>query len=129
MNESGEENAWIRKINGKPFEPGNKAAINRGPNKISTKVKESIVNFLEKNVDAIQDSFDELKPIEKLQFIANILPYALPKLSSVQSENNTKLSGGINIRWTEPGNRLLNPSDKSSNGELPSLQSGLQDNL
>jgi hypothetical protein len=64
----------------------------------SAKVKEAIFDFLEKNVDNIQESFDKLKPIEKLQFVANILPYALPKLSSIQSENNTKLSGGINIR-------------------------------
>jgi hypothetical protein len=92
----------------------------------SAKVKEAIFDFLEKNVDNIQESFDKLKPIEKLQFVANILPYALPKLSSIQSENNTKLSGGINIRWSEP--RLLDSGDKGSNGELPSIQEGLPDN-
>ena len=48
------------------FQPGNKAATQRGPNKVSAKVRESIVNFLENNVDAIQESFDELKPKEKL---------------------------------------------------------------
>lgn len=110
------------------FVPGNKASSNRGPNKISSKVKASLMGFLEGNIDAVQESFDKLKPIEKLQFIANILPYVLPKLSSTQSENNTKLSGGISIRWTEP-NRVLNSPDKGSNGELPSIQGGVPDNL
>ena len=69
---------------GKPFQPGNKAAANRGPNKISTKVRESIVKFLEDNVDEIQASFDELKPVQKLEFISSILSYAAPKLSATQ---------------------------------------------
>lgn len=115
-----------RKLNGRLFEPGNKAAAGRGPNKVSTKVKESLVAFLEANIDKVQESFDKLKPLEKLQFVANILPYVVPKMSSIQSENNTKLSGGINIRWSEPG--LLHTGDKGSNGELPSVQEGLQDN-
>lgn len=93
----------------------------------SAKVKEAIFDFLERNVDNIQESFDKLKPIEKLQFVANILPYALPKLSSIQSENNTKLSGGINIRWSEP--KLLDPTDQSSNGKLPGIQERVSDNL
>lgn len=95
------------------FQPGNKAAANRGPNRVSTKVKESIVNFLENNVDAIQESFDTLKAREKLQFIAEILPYATPKLSSVQSDNQTNVSGGITISWEEP--KLSDPDDKGSN--------------
>lgn len=92
----------------------------------SVKVKQCIFDFLERNVESIQESYDALKPIEKLQFIANILPYALPKLSSIQSENNTKLSGGINIRWSEPG--IRHTLNKGSNGELLGLQSGLPDN-
>lgn len=121
------ENGNIKSL--KPFQPGQSGNLHRGPNKVSSKVKESLLGFLEGNIDAVQESFDKLKPLEKLQFIANILPYVLPKLSSTQSENNTKLSGGINIRWTEPNNRLLNPPDKGSNGELPGIQGGIQDNL
>jgi hypothetical protein len=64
------------------FEPGNTAAANRGPNKVSSKVKESIVQFMEDNVDSIQESFDTLKPRERLQFIADLLPYVSPKLQA-----------------------------------------------
>lgn len=105
--EQSEEYGKERNKDGK-FTAGNKAASNRGGNKVSTKVKESIVNFLENNVDAIQESFDKLKPREKLEFISGILPYAAPKLSSVQVDQNTNLSGGIAITWEDP---IQDPKD------------------
>lgn len=87
------------------------------------KIKKLILNFLELNAADIQESFDKLKPIEKLQFIANILPYAVPKMS--QSTNETHLNGGINISWSEPA--IHNPDDKGSNGVVQSVQGGLPD--
>lgn len=96
------------------FKPGNKAAANRGPNKVSTKVRESIVNFLEDNVDAIQDSFDKLKPKEKLEFISGILQYAAPKLSSMQVE--AEHSGGITIKFEDPSDYTYPSKDKGDNG-------------
>lgn len=54
--------------------------------KVSVKVREAIFHFLEANIDAIQEDFDKLKPRERLQFVADILPYAAPKLSSIQTE-------------------------------------------
>lgn len=120
-----ETNGVERNVNG-TFTAGNKAAAGRGSTKISGKVRESLMNFLELNIDAVQESFDKLKPLEKLQFVANILPYVVPKMSSIQSENNHRLSGGINIRWSEPG--VHNPLNKGSNGELLGIQSRLQNN-
>lgn len=108
------------------FKKGNKASVGRGPNRVSMKVKESIVGFLEANVDKIQSSFDKLKDREKLQFIAEILPYATPKLSAVQTDANVNHSGGITITWEEPP--VQHSSDQGSIGELPSLQGGLPDN-
>ena len=118
------ENGNIKTL--KPFQPGVSGNPNRGPSKISTKVKESLVKFLEDNIDAVQESFDKLKPLEKLQFVANILPYVVPKLSAIESEANVKHSGGINIRWSEPG--LQHTNDKGSNGVIQSIQGGVQDN-
>lgn len=117
---SAEENGRYRGL--VPFKPGQSGNPNRGPNKVSTKVRESLIKFLEDNIDAVQESFDKLKPLEKLQFVANILPYVVPKLSSIESEANIKHSGGINIRWSEPG--LLDSRNKGSNGELQGLQNG-----
>ena len=118
------ENGNIKTL--KPFQPGVSGNPNRGPSKVSTKVKEALVKFLEDNIDAVQESFDKLKPLEKLQFVANILPYVVPKLSAIESEANVKHSGGINIRWSEPG--LQHTDDKGSNGELQGIQGGLSDN-
>ena len=102
----------------KLFEPGNQEGRKRGPNKISSKVKEAIVNFLEDNTDKIQESFDELKPIDKLNFMAAILPYAVPKLSSVETE--TEHTGGITIRFEEPAEykRVYPSQDQGSVGDL-----------
>lgn len=106
-----ETNGDYRDEKGK-FAPGNPGKPKGAASNASAKVKEAIVNFLENNVDKIQDSFDKLKDREKLQFIADILPYATPKLSSIQSENDTTLSGGINISWQDP--ELPDPEDKGS---------------
>ena len=84
-----EEYGLERNEKGK-FLPGNKVASQRGPNKFSLKVKNAIVNFLENNIDAIQEDFDSLKPRERLQFMVYILQYAAPKLSSIQSEVESK---------------------------------------
>lgn len=124
-----EENGHDRNSKGM-FLPGNKASVNRGPNKISSKVKDSLVKFLEDNIDKVQESFDELKPLEKLQFVANILPYVVPKLSSTQSETNTKLSGGIAIRWINPRDHAsLRPARYEGNEREPlGLRGGIQNN-
>lgn len=93
---------------GNPGRP--KGAIDRA----SVKVKQAVVDFLERNTENIQESFDKLKPAEKLRFISDILSYATPKLSSIQSENETNLSGGITISWQEPP--LSDSDDKGSDG-------------
>lgn len=120
-----EDNGKNRNVDG-TFKEGNKVSVNRGPNKISIKVRSFLISFLEENIENVQESFDQLKPLEKLQFVANILPYVVPKLSSIESEANVKHSGGINIRWSEPG--LLDTRNKGSNGVVQGLQNGVQDN-
>lgn len=108
------------------FVPGNKASVNRGPNKVSMKVKESLVKFLEDNIDSVQESFDSLKHLEKLQFIANILPYIVPKMQSIQSDNQTNITGGITIKWEEPD--LQSRQDQSPASDVQSIQGGSENN-
>jgi len=118
-----EENGNGRIESGR-FGPGNKAAVARGQNKVSTKVKESIVNFLEANIDRIQEDFNTLKARERLQFIAEILPYAAPKLSAIQSDINAEHSGGITVRWENPNTGRSN----GAAGIVQSIPAGLPDN-
>jgi hypothetical protein len=96
------------------FKPGNRAGSGRGPNKVSGKVRDSIVKFLEDNVDAIQESFDELKPKEKLEFVSSILSYAVPKLSSTQID--AEVNAGITIRFETPGDYIYPAQDQSDSG-------------
>lgn len=84
------------------FGVGNPGKPKGAASNASAKVKAAVVDFLERNTENIQESFDKLKPSDKLRFIADILPYATPKLSSIQSENETNISGGITISWQEP---------------------------
>jgi hypothetical protein len=99
---STEKNGEDRDENGR-FTPGNPGRP-KGPNKVSMKVKEAIVAFLEKNMDNVQEDFDQLKPRERVQFIADILPYAVPKLSAIQSEVDNNIKGGFTIKigWEDP---------------------------
>ena len=120
-----EQNGSHRENNGQ-FTVGNPGRPKGVADKVTRRIKESIVNFLDNNVDQIQESFDKLKPLEKLQFVTAIMPYVVPKMQSIQSENNHKLSGGIFINWSEPD--LHHPENKGSNGELQRLPEGLPDN-
>jgi hypothetical protein len=65
--------------------------------KSTTKIKKAIADFLELNIDKVQESFDQLKPVEKLQFITAILPYAVPKMSSSEIDKSVKKE--IIVRW------------------------------
>ena len=95
------------------FTSGNPGKPKGAVSHTSIKVKEAVVNFLERNTENIQETFDKLKPAEKMRFISDILSYATPKLSSVQSENETNIKGGITIRWEDPD--VPNSQDKGSN--------------
>jgi len=108
-----ETNGEIRNGDG-TFAKGNPGKPKGAIVKVSVKVRESIVNFLENNVDAIQASFDTLKPREKLEFISSILPYAAPKLSSTQIEG--EVNAGITIRYEKPGDYIYPAQDQSNSG-------------
>lgn len=96
------------------FGKGNQGRPKGSVTKVSVKVRESIVNFLENNIDAIQESFDKLKPREKLEFISSIIPYAAPKLSSTQIE--AEVNAGITIRFEDPGDYIYPTQDKGDSG-------------
>ena len=111
------------------FLPGNPGKPKGAVVKVSVKVRESIVSFLENNVDKIQSDFDTLKPRERLQFVAEILAYAAPKLSAVQTEMKGDFHHKLEITWNEPGSSYIpNPSNQGSNGELQSFQIGEENN-
>lgn len=113
-----ENNGELRDDKGR-FGKGNPGKPKGAITQTSAKVKESIVNFLENNIDAVQESFDQLGPSAKLKFIAEILPYAAPKLSSVQQEGNHNV--GITIKYVDPGDYTYPTENKGSDGIPESL--------
>ena len=88
-----------RNTNG-TFAAGNPGKPKGAATNASIKVKEAIYNFLSDNIESIQQSYDTLKPKEKLQFISELIPYAMPRLQSIHSEvdQKTEHSGGIEIK-------------------------------
>lgn len=110
-----ETNGEIRDEKGK-FTTGNPGKPKGAVVKVSVKVREAIVQFLEDNIDQVQSDFKALKsPKDRLQFISEILPYAAPKLSAVQTEHSGEVGHRIEITWSEPGNnKISNTTDKGS---------------
>lgn len=95
MSESnGHDSEYQKDAKGK-FMPGNPGKPKGAMVTSTLKIKKAVVDFLELNMDAVQESFDKLKPIEKLQFITAIMPYAIPKQQSVQSEIKAEIDHKI----------------------------------
>lgn len=86
-------NGTGRFIQGNPGKPKGAAS------NASALVKAAIQKFLEDNIEEVQKSFDTLKPLEKLQFITNILPYVVPKLTSIDASHSGGVNQSITVRW------------------------------
>ncbi len=88
-----------------PGNPGKQAGTTyKAPNRLKT----MIVDFLELNTESIQESYDQLKPLEKLQFITALMPYAVPKLQNIHSEidQKTEHSGKLTIEIVKSNGNL-----------------------
>jgi len=110
MSEESEQYGNERNQKGR-FLPGNKAAAERGPNKISTKAKEIVVGLIEANLANFQEAFDKLTPKEQLDLLVALMPYAVPKLSSVQSD--VKIDGFLQ----SPAIQIFNQSPPMASSE------------
>jgi hypothetical protein len=49
------------------------------PNKISSEIKEVLSDFLQKEIDSLPEYFEAIEPKVRLEIIAKLLPYVLPK--------------------------------------------------
>lgn len=104
MDESNVSNVSNRYTNadGK-FKPGNPGKPKGASVKAVAEVREIIKDFLEKNMNNLQENYDLIKsPTKKLKFITDLLPYVCSKLASIQIEQNQTLDAGIRIFWQDP---------------------------
>lgn len=53
-------------------------------NRVTTEIKDVINKFLKENTNNLQTEFDNLESKDKLRFVIDLLPYAVPKLQSVE---------------------------------------------
>ena len=67
-------------------------------NKANKELREMIKDFLTENLENFQEEFANLDTKDKLKFIADILPYGLPKYQPAEmekKENNVKVPDNI----------------------------------
>lgn len=65
--------------------------------KISAKLHKWLVNLVENRRASLVDDLDAVDPATRLNFIAKILPYILPKLNAVDMGKNSPASNAIVI--------------------------------
>lgn len=73
-----------------PFQPGNPGKPKGAKTKKDEELRDFFDKFIHTNRKSIQMDFDSLKPVQRLQFISDILPFLIPKLRA------TEISGEIN---------------------------------
>lgn len=80
---------------GKPFEKGNKAATNRGPNKVTTEIKEAYKLLIEANIPNLTlwlERVAEEDPKEALKYLAALSEYVVPKLARTEIQADVEVT-------------------------------------
>jgi hypothetical protein len=75
-----------------PFKKGQSGNIKGrtlgSSNRITKQLRESIASFLENNFERLESDFESLPPRDRIKFYCDLLQYGLPKLQTVQLEND-----------------------------------------
>lgn len=61
-------------------------------NRTTSELKEAIKTILDTELEKVQEHLEQLEPKERLEFIAKLLPYVVPKQSEVKNEINGVLN-------------------------------------
>ena len=75
----------------KPFKKGDDRINREGrpkgkPNKTTSEIRNFMQLFIENNMETIQHDFDQLKPLERLNFIEKLCKHVLPPMISSLSQ-------------------------------------------
>ena len=63
------------------------------PNKITRDLKETINDFLNNNIESLQDNFNQLDAKDKINFIERLLRYSIPRMADIPT---------IKVQWCRP---------------------------
>ena len=61
------------------------------PNRMTKELRSVLKDVLYEEIEALQERLDALKPKERLELIIKLMPYALPKVTSVSHKINEPL--------------------------------------
>jgi len=64
------------------------------PNKLTKELRSVLKDILYQELEQIQERLDALKPRERVEFLIKLMPYGLPKVTSIAHTTNEPLDCG-----------------------------------
>ena len=64
------------------------------PNRITKELREILKNELYEEIEALQEHLDSLNPKDRIELVIKLMPYVLPKTTSVSHTINEPLDWG-----------------------------------
>jgi hypothetical protein len=78
------------------------------PNKTTKEIREAINLIVSSNLERLQIDIDSLEPKERIKVICDLMPFAVPKLQSIQAEvTDSKLNPPTTIVFRNYEHELL----------------------
>ena len=65
------------------------------PNRITKELRSLLKDVMYDEIGALQERLDALNPKERVELLIKLMPYALPKVTSVSHTTNEPLDWGI----------------------------------
>jgi hypothetical protein len=65
------------------------------PNKITRDLKETINDFLNNNIESLQENFNQLDAKDKINFIERLLRYSIPRMADNSITLDANMSKGF----------------------------------
>ena len=64
------------------------------PNRMTKELRSVLKDVLYEEIEALQERLDALNPKERVELLIKLMPYALPKVTSVSHTTNEPLDWG-----------------------------------
>ena len=65
------------------------------PNRITKELRSLLKDVLYEEIEALREHLDALNPKDRVELLIKLMPYALPKVTSVSHTTNEPLDWGI----------------------------------
>jgi hypothetical protein len=64
------------------------------PNRMTKELRSVLKDVLFEEIEALQERLDALKPKERVELLIKLMPYALPKVTTISHTTNEPLDWG-----------------------------------